>query len=149
MSYDSKYLGPGYWASWHIKSIYADTEAKKGEVARNIALDIKNFPCLKCQTHAKYYVSKNPLIKAVKNKDPLSMLKWTVDFHNAVNLRLNKKIFTYEDALQKWNGSQFCTENCDDEEEKLPIEEKKEEPVKKEDTAEEVKNLGKMLIKNY
>ena len=76
------------------------------------------------------------------------MLKWTVDFHNEVNLRLNKKIFTYEDALQKWNGSQFCTENCDDEEEKLPI--KEEEPVKKEDTAEEeIKNLGKMLIKNY
>ena len=62
MSYDAKYLGPGYWASWHIKSIYADIESKKGEVARNIALDIKNFPCLKCQTHAKYYVSKNPLI---------------------------------------------------------------------------------------
>ena len=147
MSYDAKYLGPGYWASWHIKSIYADTESKKGEVARNIALDIKNFPCLKCQTHAKYYVSKNPLIKAVKNKDPLSMLKWTVDFHNEVNLRLNKKIFTYDDALQKWNGSQFCTEDCHDEEEKLPI--KEEERVKKEDTAEEVKNLGKMLIKNY
>lgn len=152
MSYDSKYLGPGYWASWHIKSIYADTESKKGEVARNIALDIKNFPCLKCQTHAKYYVSRNPLIKAVKDKDKLSMLKWTVDFHNEVNLRLNKKIFTYEEALQMWNGTRFCTENCtDDEEEKEPVPKENPKDIEREETLqdEDVKNMGKMLIKNY
>ena len=155
MSYDSKYLGPGYWASWHIKSVYSNTEPKKGEVARNIALDIKNFPCLKCQTHARYYVSRNPLIKAVKDKDPLSMLKWTVDFHNEVNLRLNKKIFTYEEALQMWNGTHFCTENCtDDEEEKDEKDEKEEEKEEKEEGVEkkeENKTIlsGNMLIKNY
>lgn len=149
MSYDAKYLGPGYWASWHIKSIYANTESKKGEVARNIALDIKNFPCHTCQTHAKYYVMKNPLIKAVKDKDPLSMLKWSVDFHNAVNLRLNKKIFSYDEALRMWNGSNFCTENCsEDEREKEEKEEKKEEKEERKDDNKS-QSLGKMLIKNY
>ena len=145
MSYDPKYLGPGYWASWHIKSIYANTESKKGEVARNIALDIKNFPCLECQTHAKFYVSRNPLIKAVKHKDPLSMLKWTVDFHNKVNTRLNKKFFTYEEALQMWNGSRFCKENCSDEEK----EEEKEEKEEEKEEERKLTNLGKMLVKNY
>lgn len=140
MEYNSKYLGPGYWASWHIKSIYSDTESKKGEVARNIALDIKNFPCLKCQDHAKYYVSQHPLIKAVKDKDPLSMFKWIVDFHNEVNLRLKKEVYSYEEALSKWNGSNFCKENCDDEEK----EEKEEEEVE-----EEVVNSVSMLIRNY
>lgn len=152
MSYDPKYLGPGYWASWHIKSIYANTQSKKGEVARNIALDIKNFPCLKCQTHAKFYVSRNPLMDAVKSKDPLSMLKWTVDFHNEVNLRLDKKIFTYDEALAMWNGSGFCKENCSEEHE----EKREEKDEKREESEEEKKeessslqNLGKMLIKNY
>ena len=151
MSYDAKYLGPGYWASWHIKSVYADTESKKGEVARNIALDIKNFPCLKCQTHAKYYVSRNPLIKAVKNKDPLSMLKWTVDFHNEVNLRLNKKIFSYEEALQMWNGSKFCTENCTDDEEEKREEEKQDQEEEKQQPEEQNETVmsGRMLIRNY
>ena len=150
MSYDAKYLGPGYWASWHIKSIYSDTESKKGEVARNIALDIKNFPCLKCQTHAKYYVSRNPLIKAVKNKDPLSMLKWTVDFHNEVNLRLNKKIFTYEEALKKWNGSMFCTENCtEDEEEDTEPEKEEPEAVTIDKETSNLIKTGTMLVRNY
>lgn len=147
MSYDAKYLGPGYWASWHIKSIYANTESKKGEVARNIALDIKNFPCLKCQTHAKFYVSRNPLIKAVKNKDNLSMLKWTVDFHNEVNLRLNKKIFSYDEALKMWNGSGFCRENCSEENSSDEKEDEKNNEIN--ENNEDMKNLGKMLIKNY
>ena len=138
MDYSPKYLGPGYWASWHIKSVHADTQSKKGEIARNIALDIKNFPCLDCQTHAKYYVSKNPLIKAVQGEDKLSMFKWIVDFHNTVNLRLSKQIFTYEEALLKWNGNNFCRENCDGEEE-----------VKEEVKEEENKMTSNFLIKNY
>ena len=68
-------------------------------------MDIKNFPCIKCQEHAKHYVTRNPLMKAVKSKEELSMFKWVVDFHNEVNLRLNKKIFNYEEALQMWNGN--------------------------------------------
>lgn len=150
MSYNPKYLGPGYWAAWHIKSIYSDNESKKGEVARNIAIDIKNFPCLKCQEHAKHYVTRNPLMRAVKDKDPLSMFKWTVDFHNEVDLKLNKKIFSYEEALQMWNGSNFCLENCSDtEEEELP---KEEEVVEDENNKTEEKsneNIATMLIKNY
>ena len=153
MEYNPKYLGPGYWASWHIKSIYCDTLQKKGEVARNIALDIKNFPCIKCQDHAKYYVSKNPLMKAVKNKDPMSMFKWTVDFHNEVNMRLNKKTFTYEEALLKWNGSRFCKENCDhsDEEEQSSVVKGDSPPLEKEESEDEDSstNIGKMLIRNY
>lgn len=150
MDYSPKYLGPGYWASWHIKSIYSDTESKKAEVARNIALDIKNFPCLTCQNHAKYYVSKNPLMKAVKDKDKMSMFKWIVDFHNEVNLRLNKKVFTYEEALLKWNGNNFCKENCDhdDEEKEKKAEEIKEETPSEPEMGEEERSV-KMLIMNY
>lgn len=145
MSYDSKYLGPGYWASWHIKSIFSDTEEKKGEVARNIALDIKNFPCAKCKDHAKAYVLKNPLMPAVKDKNPLSMFIWTVDFHNEVNMRLKKRVFTHQEALLHWNGSNFCKENCDEDK---PVKKKvvKKKVVKKKP---EPVNNSSMMVKNY
>ena len=145
MSYDPKYLGPGYWASWHIKSIYADTKSKKGEVARNVALDIKNFPCMKCQNHAKEYVRNHPLIDAVNSKDKKSMFKWIVDFHNEVNLRLNKKIFTYKEAEDMWNGEHFCFENCSETEE-VHGEENEEKIVEEEESS---KNLGSLLIRRY
>ena len=73
MSTDPKYLGPGYWAAWHLKSIHADTSKKKAEIARNIALDIANFPCLKCKNHAKEYVSRHPLMDAVRDNNKFSM----------------------------------------------------------------------------
>jgi hypothetical protein len=142
MSYDPKYLGPGYWASWHIKSLHADTKSKKGEVARNIALDIKNFPCIKCQNHARDYVKNHPLITAVEDKDKLSIFKWIVDFHNEVNLRLNKKVFTYKQAEDLWNGKNFCFENCSENEEEI-----KEEVVEEEPSEEET--IGSVLIKSY
>ena len=153
MSYDAKYLGPGYWASWHIKSIFSDNESKKGEVARNIALDIKNFPCIKCRDHAKNYVIRNPLMKAVKDKNLLSMFIWTVDFHNEVNLRLKKKIFTYQEALLHWNGSNFCKENCDDQETKQAKKIIKKKIVKKKPVPEKIDDVNnsknEMVIKNY
>ena len=125
MSTDSKYLGPGYWASWHIKSFSADTKKKKGEIARCIAMDIKNFPCLKCREHAKVYVKSNPLIDAVNDSNILSLFKWTVDFHNEVNFRLDKKIISLPEAVHMWNGENFCHVDCGDEE---PQPEPQQEP---------------------
>lgn len=139
MASNPKYIGPGYWTSWHLKTINSDTENKKAEVARNIALDIQNFPCLKCKNHAKEYVSRNPLIKAVKSNHPLSLFAWTVNFHNSVSLRLNKKIYQIEEARKMWVGEAVCTENCGDDVEEKEVEIKEE--VKEE--------LGEMLIRGF
>lgn len=139
MSTNPVYLGPGYWASWHLKSLHSDTKDKKIEVARNIALDISNFPCLKCKKHAKEYVSRNPLIEAVKDKDPYSMFIWTFKFHNEVNLRIGKKVFGLEEAKNMWLNLEKCTDDCD--EKKEIVDEEKEE------TEEE--KLGGMLVKQY
>jgi len=135
MSTDPKYLGPGYWASWHLKSVHADTPRKKAEIARNIALDIANFPCSKCKTHSKEYVSRHPLMEAVKDKDKLSMFNWTVNFHNEVNLRLGKNLYTLDDSLAMWTGDKsFCTEDCD----QLDIKKEEEEKLRKEEIRKQV-----------
>ena len=156
MSSNPKYLGPGYWASWHLKAINSNSKEKKGELARNIALDIKYFPCDKCHKHARRYVLTNPLMAAVKDKDPLSMFKWTVNFHNEVNLRLGKKIFTPDEALAMWTGEKFCTENCSDEEEidtpvPSPVVEKQDPipEVTPDSPIEDEVDLDTLIIKNY
>jgi len=143
MSTDPKYIGPGYWVSWHLKSYSADTKNKKIEVARNIALDISNFPCMECRNHAKRYVSKNPLTKAVDDKDPLSIFIWTYNFHNEVNARLNKKKFTLEEVKKMYSDKNVCVGDCSGGEEK-----KKEEEISSvEDEGEQ--ELSEMLIRGF
>ena len=117
MSYtDPAYIGPGYWVSWHIKSLKSDTLNKKRETARSIAIDISGFPCLKCKQHSISYVKEHPLLKSVESKDPLSMFNWTVDFHNAVNERLDKKLMNAEEANMLYSGKlNICLEGCDEE----------------------------------
>lgn len=134
MSSDPKYIGPGYWASFHIKSSQADTYEKKSETARSIAIDIVNFPCLNCRNHAKDYVRNNPLLPAVRdNKDKLSLFKWTVDFHNAVNLRLGKPMINWEKAEKLWSGENVCVGDCGFEEESESNIEKEESEEKEND----------------
>ena len=123
MSSNPKYLGPGYWAAWHIKTLKALDKSKKSETARGIAMDISLFPCLECRNHAIEYVKNHPLINAVNSKDELSLFKWTVDFHNAVNLRLGKTMINWQQAQKMWSGEGVCTENCGVDE---PKEEEKE-----------------------
>ena len=137
MSSDPKYIGPGYWTAWHIKSLYADDKNKKSEVARSIVVDIIYFPCMNCRNHAKDYVRKNPLMEAVKKDDPLSLFIWTVNFHNFVNMRLGKTMINWQQAKKLWSGENVCFENCGMDEEEKGEEEKGEE------------EKGEMMIKNY
>jgi hypothetical protein len=137
MSSDPKYIGPGYWTAWHIKSLHADDKNKKSEVARSIVVDIIYFPCMNCRNHAKDYVRKNPLMEAIKKDDPLSLFIWTVNFHNFVNMRLGKTMINWQQAKKLWYGENVCFENCGMDEEEKGEEEKGEE------------EKGEMMIKNY
>lgn len=110
------YIGPGYWASWHIKSLLTDTKEKKSEVSRNIILDIENFPCNECREHAINHVKNNSLKPVILDSDPLSLFKWTVNFHNAVNLRLGKAMIDWRKAKEMWSKETLvCLENCGEE----------------------------------
>ena len=52
----------------------------------------KRFMCPKCRFHIRKYLSENPLPS--KDSDPWILFLWTTHFHNAVNIRLNKPIFS-------------------------------------------------------
>ena len=107
-----KYIGPGYWASWHIKTLLTDNKEKKSEVARMISIDIENFPCLECKNHAIEYVKNHSLKPAVEDPDPYSLFKWTVNFHNEVNMRLGYPMIDWSQAKKMWSKESFCLEDC-------------------------------------
>lgn len=106
-----EYFGPGYWIAWHLKAYKANTYDKKAEVSRSIVIDVSNLPCMHCRKDALDYIRKNQLISFVEDKkDPLSLFKWTVTFHNYVNQKLEKETVTLEEAMEMWNGNTVCLE---------------------------------------
>lgn len=56
------------------------------------------LPCNDCRKHYKEMVKDNPPVLVDRN----SIFKWTVDIHNIVNKRLNKKIITLTEAYDIW-----------------------------------------------
>jgi hypothetical protein len=114
MSTNPAYIGPGYWASWHIKALKADTKDKKLEVARCISIDVLNFPCGFCQKDASEYIRTHPMYSYINNDDPYSMFYYTVDFHNYVNLKLRKSIGSvdHDTAIRMWNEIDICVGDC-------------------------------------
>lgn len=121
MSSNPAYIGPGYWASWHIKSLKANTKDKKLEVARCISIDVINFPCKVCHKDASEYIRTHPMYSAINSEDPYSMFYYTVDFHNYVNLKLKKPIGSvdYQTAIRMWNETSICVGDCGLEEEDI------------------------------
>ena len=110
--------GPGYWAAMHIRSLKATTYEEKIRAATQIAMDVSGFPCTSCRNHGIQYISHNPLIHPINDKDKHSLFKWTVDFHNAVNERIEKPIFSYDEARKKWGEEGICMEDgCEEEDE--------------------------------
>tara|TARA_B110000459_G_C16480199_1_gene433890 strand:+ start:195 stop:650 length:456 start_codon:yes stop_codon:yes gene_type:complete len=56
------------------------------------------LPCLDCQDHYKEMIANYQPILI----DKQSLFKWTVDIHNKVNERINKKQITLDEAYNIW-----------------------------------------------
>jgi len=98
--------GPCVWYLFHTLaySIKDDDptrfESVKNEFLRFAFRISTNLPCPECSQHATQYLSRiNPV--AIKTKQNLKT--FFVEFHNAVNHRKGKAIFTIEDADAKYS----------------------------------------------
>jgi hypothetical protein len=90
---DPKIFGPGTWITTHVYALVCEQAGRKidyREFSSYLYRMIHALPCGKCRRHAVKYLDRHPLDKFIFN--------WTVDFHNAVNLRLKKPLMTYEEA---------------------------------------------------
>ena len=96
--------GPCVWYLFHTLAHHIDEDNPKFETVKNefILFSFRiatNLPCPECSQHATSYLSKvNP--KSIKTKTDLKMLY--INFHNAVNIRKGKPIFSIEDANAKY-----------------------------------------------
>lgn len=114
-------FGPGTWWTMHTLAYKADNYVDNAAVANNIKYIIDNLPCIDpCRKHAQAYWNQDPATNYLTQSK--GVFWWTVDFHNAVNKRLNKEnperpakpIFTKQQALQLYGlSTSVCTVNCD------------------------------------
>ena len=55
------------------------------------------IPCDKCRIHYRQHINNNPVVNHLKNSDTL--FRYTIEIHNEVNKTLNKKIYSYDEAV--------------------------------------------------
>lgn len=77
------------------------------QISKNIILLLKSIklPCNICQiefTNELHILSENINDKVTKNDINNLLFYWSVDFHNKINLKLNKDIISYDKAKDLW-----------------------------------------------
>lgn len=94
--------GPGLWLFLHISSANYDPVSQE-QIHRCMAF-IKNLPymlpCYNCSEHAKQFVKDREADLHTICQNRKSLFEFYVDFHNYVNNRQNKRLFSYQEA---WN----------------------------------------------
>jgi hypothetical protein len=98
-------MKPTIWGHHMWKSIHyialdypnEPTEEEKTDYKLFFTNLYKVLPCYECSQHFKKGIDIHPLsYNDLVNSNTL--FKWTVDMHNFVNKRLNKKTLSYEEA---------------------------------------------------
>lgn len=92
--------GPYVWIFIHTfcERIHNDFFIKNKNTVINLLFGIcKNLPCPSCTQHASSYL-RNVITKRITNKDDLK--RFFFDFHNDVNKRLHKDIYTDYDIYK-------------------------------------------------
>jgi Erv1 / Alr family len=96
--------GPCVWILFHtlaFKIVPAEFSSKKTDLINYIQRICSNLPCPECTQHAMEYMKQNlRRIDAITTKEHLQ--EFLVDFHNAVNVRKGKPVFTYKQAEDKY-----------------------------------------------
>ena len=84
---DPALWGKSFWDTLHYAAAgfpAFPTEERKESATKFFSTFAEVLPCNECRDHATAYVKAKP--PTVSSKDAL--LKWTLDFHNAVNIKL-------------------------------------------------------------
>jgi hypothetical protein len=107
--YDLGNCASGSWYVIHLLAANGETEALK-TVLKTFS---KRFVCPKCRFHIRDYLKSNPLPSVPTTS---RAFEWTVDFHNAVNVRLGKATLTDEERDDLFLE---LTSKADDDEKKV------------------------------
>jgi hypothetical protein len=103
---DPKVWGPIYWFNLHNSSNYYPNNPSKKlmEITKNRIISIPyELPCEKCKIHSVKYINTRSGELDIIVSSKTNLFNFYVDFHNYVNFRNNKKIYSYEEARKIWS----------------------------------------------
>ena len=106
--YDKSIWGPKLWDTMHLFSYnYKEKPSKElMDSAWNFFISMGMLiPCAECQDHYKKFVSR--FTPMVNSRDEL--IEWVLSFHNAVNQRKEKRLWSRQELDQKFEtDNKFC-----------------------------------------
>jgi hypothetical protein len=97
---DPTVWGPNLWVVIHTLALNYPNNPSYEQ--KRIHEDFFNnlvflIPCDKCRIHYRQHINNNPVVNHLKNSDTL--FRYTIEIHNEVNKTLNKKIYSYDEAV--------------------------------------------------
>lgn len=98
---DLTQVGRNFWRYFHIQTIsypVNPTDSDKAQKQDWLVNFFDNLPCDDCTTHAYKYSNDNP----VNLNSRAEFVWWGFDFHNSVNIRLNKPIFSQDCFIREY-----------------------------------------------
>ena len=100
--------GPSYWFNLHVAAAHYPINPSpivKNLMKWRILAIPYEVPCAVCKSHIHSFLDsrRNQLEEAVSSRD--NLIKFYVDFHNQVNKRYCKRLWTYEEAKAFYSGS--------------------------------------------
>lgn len=144
------------WKLLHERAFkYLDNPSQeaKEKVFKFYNEDVKRIPCYTCRTHYTQYLRDNDLKKACDSR--MSLCKFLIDLHNAVNKNTKKPEMSYEEVFKLYGYNYKTHSNIKKYPvmsvvEKKPVKQEvvKQEPVKKEPVKKEV-SLNKVDLKKH
>lgn len=109
-------IGPGWWINDHITALGAQTEAEETTFIAQYIRRLENFPCGVCRPHAVAYLASLDIEtyrnRFTKDGVRIGMFLYTVEFHNAVNIRLGKPTIDPDDAYAMYRDVVPCDSDC-------------------------------------
>lgn len=102
-------IQPSEWGSSYWKMLHFSAAGYPINPNASVQNTMKTFiqsipvllPCQNCKDHAFEYVKSSNLDKIVSSR--MELFTFFFDFHNAVNKRLNKPLFSKEDAMKMFH----------------------------------------------
>jgi hypothetical protein len=96
--------GPLQWKSLHYSA--SGYEENPNAIVQKLMRDRINalpieIPCASCRSHCLEYIEKSNLNDVVKSRN--NLFEFFVNFHNAVNKRLNKPQVSIDEAYKMYN----------------------------------------------
>jgi hypothetical protein len=98
-----KNWGPYFWGVLHLSALTSPAYLTPQYLDAFLSLVLVYtmiLPCPACRIHFSQLLAELPPIQSIKTG--LELFVWTVDAHNSVNKRIDKRQYSVEEAYKYW-----------------------------------------------